>query len=59
MTVIVVALVVGLPLAIVGLAAMGLVGWVIAAVVLPIGALVALLRIAREKDASETGDDPR
>lgn len=57
MTVIVIALVVCLPLAIVGLAAMGLVGWVIAAVVLPFIALVALLWIGRAKDAPETVDD--
>jgi hypothetical protein len=60
MTVIVVALVIGLPLVIVGLTTMGLVGWITAAVVLPVAALVALLRIGRETtsgDASEPGDD--
>lgn len=47
MTVVVIALVVGLPLAIVGLATLGLVGWIVAAVVLPIAALAALLWIGR------------
>jgi hypothetical protein len=59
MTVIVIALVVGLPLVIVGLAAMGLVGWIVAAVVLPIAALAALLRIGREKRPPGTTDDSR
>lgn len=54
MIVIVVALVVGLPLVIFGLSAMGLVGWIVAASLLPPAVLVALLRLGREPEA---GDD--
>jgi len=39
----VVALVVGLPLVIVGLAAAGLVGWIVAAIVLPLATLAVIL----------------
>ncbi len=59
MTGIVIALVVGLPLAIVGLASLGLVGWIVAAVLLPITALVALLWIGRERHTPGARDEPR
>ena len=45
----VVALVVGLPLAIVGLAAAGLVGWIIAAIVLPLATLAVILWLGRPR----------
>jgi hypothetical protein len=45
--VVAVALLVGLPLAIVGLAAAGPVGWIVAAVVLPIGVLGVILWLGR------------
>jgi hypothetical protein len=48
MTAIVVALVIGVPLVIVGLSLIGPVGWVVAAVVLPLAALAALLVLGRE-----------
>lgn len=43
----VVALVVGLPLVIVGLAAAGPVGWIVAAVVLPLATLAVILWLGR------------
>ena len=43
----VVALVVGLPLVIVGLAAAGLVGWIVAAIVLPLATLAVILWLGR------------
>jgi hypothetical protein len=45
----VVALVVGLPLVIVGLAAAGLVGWIIAAIVLPLATLAVILWLGRPR----------
>ena len=45
--VVVVALVVGVPLAIVGLTILGPVGWIIAAVALPIATLVVILWLGR------------
>jgi hypothetical protein len=45
----VVALVVGLPLVIVGLAAAGLVGWIVAAIVLPLATLAVILRLGRPR----------
>lgn len=50
MTAIAVALVIGVPLVIVGLSLIGPVGWVVAAVVLPLVALAALLVVGREPD---------
>lgn len=47
---IVVLLVIGVPLLIVGLALIGPVGWVVAAVALPLATLAALLRLGREPD---------
>ena len=55
MTVIVIALVVGVPLLIVGLSALGLVGWIVAATLLPLAALALILRLGREP---RTPDDP-
>jgi membrane protease YdiL (CAAX protease family) len=49
MAVIVIALVVGLPLAIVGLASLGLAGWIVAAAVLPVAALATLLWLGHER----------
>jgi hypothetical protein len=48
------ALVVGVPLAIVGLALAGPVGWVVAAIVLPLGTLALILWLGRERP----GDGP-
>lgn len=48
------ALVVGLPLLIVGLALVGPVGWIAAAVVLPLATLVVILWLGRERP----GDGP-
>ena len=45
----VVALVVGLPLVIVGLAAAGLVGWIVAAIVLPLATLAVILWLGRPR----------
>ena len=45
----VVALLVGLPLLIVGLAAAGPVGWVVAAVVLPLATLAVILWLGRPR----------
>ena len=59
MTGIVIALVVGLPLAIVGLASLGLVGWIIAAVRAPDHRARALLWIGRERHTPGTRDEPR
>jgi hypothetical protein len=50
MTVIVVALVIGVPLVIVGLSLIGPVGWVVAAVALPLATLAVLLVLGREPD---------
>jgi hypothetical protein len=50
MTAIVVALVIGVPLVIVGLSLIGPVGWVVAAVVLPLATLAALLLLGRDPD---------
>jgi hypothetical protein len=46
---VVVALLVGLPLLIVGLAAAGLVGWIVAAVVLPLATLGTILWLGRSR----------
>ena len=46
---VVVALLVGLPLLIVGLAAAGLVGWIAAAVVLPLATLGTILWLGRSR----------
>jgi hypothetical protein len=45
----VVALVVGLPLVIVGLAAAGMVGWIVAAIVLPLATLAVILWLGRPR----------
>ena len=45
----VVALVVGVPLVIVGLAAAGPVGWIVAAVVLPLATLAVILWLGRPR----------
>jgi hypothetical protein len=50
MIVVVVVLVIGVPLLIVGLALIGPVGWVVAAVLLPVATLAALLWLGREPD---------
>jgi hypothetical protein len=50
MIVVVVVLVIGVPLLIVGLALVGPVGWVVAAVLLPVATLAALLWLGREPD---------
>ena len=50
----VVALVVGLPLAIIGLALVGPAGWITAAVVLPLAALGTILWVGRPRP----GDGP-
>jgi len=47
--VVVVALLVGLPVVIVGLAAAGLVGWIVAAIVLPVVTLAAILWLGRSR----------
>lgn len=49
---IVVLLVIGVPLLVVGLALVGPVGWIVAAVLLPVATLVALLWLGREPDRS-------
>jgi hypothetical protein len=46
---VVVALLVGLPLLIVGLAAAGPVGWIVAAVVLPLATLAVILWLGRSR----------
>lgn len=46
---VVVALVIGVPLLIVGLAALGPVGWIAAAVVLPLVTLGLILRLGRAR----------
>ena len=53
----VVALVVGVPLAIIGLALAGPVGWITAAVVLPLGALATILWVGRPRPGD--GEPPR
>ena len=53
----VVALVVGLPLVIVGLAAAGLVGWIVAAIVLPLATLAVILWLGRARPGD--GEPPR
>ena len=45
----VIALLVGVPLAIVALAAAGPIGWIIAAVVLPVATLAAILWLGRAR----------
>ncbi len=45
--IVVLALVVGVPLAILGLALAGPVGWIVAAVVLPLATLGVILRLGR------------
>ena len=52
----VVALVVGLPLVIVGLAAAGLVGWIVAAIVLPLATLAVILWLGRPRP--QDGEPP-
>lgn len=49
-TALAVALVIGVPLALVGLTAVGPVGWILAAVVAPLAVLVGLLLAARHRD---------
>lgn len=53
------ALVIGVPLLIVGLAALGPVGWIAAAVVLPLVTLVLILRLGRARpgDGVFPGDE--
>jgi hypothetical protein len=51
---VVTALVVGVPLLLVGLALVGPVGWIAAAVVLPLATLVVILWVGRERP----GDGP-
>ena len=53
MLVVTVVVVIGLPLAIVGLTLVGPVGWIAAAVLVPIGALVAMIYASRGRDGSE------
>ena len=47
--VVVVALLVGVPLLIVGLAAAGPIGWIVAAIVLPVATLAAILWLGRAR----------
>lgn len=56
---VVVALVIGVPLLIVGLAALGPVGWIAAAVVLPLVTLGLILRLGRARpgDGVHPGDE--
>lgn len=54
---VVVALVVGLPLLIVALAAAGTVGWIVAAVVLPLATLATILWLGRSRQGD--GEPPR
>ena len=56
---VVVALVIGVPLLIVGLAALGPVGWIAAAVVLPLVTLGVILRLGRARpgDGVHPGDE--
>jgi hypothetical protein len=51
----VVALVVGVPLAIVGLTAVGPVGWIVAAVVLPLATLGVILWLGRPQPGDGEG----
>jgi len=44
-----IAVVIGLPLAIVGLTLIGPVGWIAAAIVVPVGALAAIIYAARPR----------
>lgn len=53
--VVAVALLVGLPLLIVGLAVLGPVGWIVAAVALPLATLVTLLWIGRTRPGDPGG----
>jgi hypothetical protein len=47
--VVAVALLIGVPLVIVGLSVAGPVGWIVAAVVLPLATLAAILLLGRER----------
>lgn len=53
MLVLTIAVVIGLPLAIVGLTLLGPVGWIVAAIVVPIGALAAIICAARPRARSD------
>jgi hypothetical protein len=57
--VIVVALIVGLPLLIVALSAAGPVGWIAAAVVLPVGVLAVILWLGRPRPGDGEPPDAR
>jgi len=50
-----VALFVGLPLLVIGLAAAGPVGWIVAAVVLPVATLVVILWLGRSRPGDGSG----
>jgi hypothetical protein len=53
MLVLTIAVVIGLPLAIVGLTLLGPVGWIVAAIVVPVGALAAIIFAARPRARSD------
>jgi hypothetical protein len=50
-----VALFVGVPLVVIGLAAAGPVGWIVAAVVLPLATLAVILWLGRTRPGDGTG----
>ncbi len=54
--VVTVGLVIGLPLVVVGLAALGPVGWVVAAIVLPLATLATLLWVGRPRPGDPGSD---
>lgn len=54
--VVTVGLVIGLPLVVVGLAALGPVGWIAAAVVLPLATLATLLWVGRPRPGDPGND---
>lgn len=54
--VVTVGLVIGLPLVVVGLAALGPVGWVVAAIVLPLATLATLLWVGRPRPGAPGSD---
>lgn len=54
--VVTVGLVIGLPLVVVGLAALGPVGWIVAAIVLPLATLATLLWVGRPRPGAPGSD---
>lgn len=54
--VVTVGLVIGLPLVVVGLAALGPVGWIVAAIVLPLATLATLLWVGRPRPGDPGSD---